>query len=179
MGLNNGIYLHFTRRGTRADCQLVIVMLRLTTVGHPAKFQYTPFTQKSLILSNNGVGVVGKVASPPPINLFPHGHVLSVSCGERPPFPIPPPPVPPSGSVLRVCLNVRDIKMFWEALHRATMWACFFRPSALHSSANSRTQNALLLVRPGSAKAKQLSEPEAHTEGNQHRGTQLPPQSGN
>lgn len=80
----------------------------------------------------------------------------------------------PPGSVVRVCVNVRDIKMFWEALHRATMWACFSRPSALLSCANSRAQNALLLVRPGSAKAKQLSEPEAHTEGIQHQGAQLP-----
>lgn len=97
----------------------------------------------------------------------------------RDPPLLPPlhPPKPP-GSVVRVCLNVRDIKMFWEALHRATMWACFSRPSALHSCANSRAQNALLLVRAGSAKAKQLSEPEAHTEGIQHRGNQLPP-SGN
>lgn len=46
--------------------------------------------------------------------------------------------------------------MFGKPLHRATMWACFSRPGTLHSCVNSRAQNALLLVRPGSAKVAAL-----------------------
>lgn len=44
----------------------------------------------------------------------------------------------------------------WEALHRATMWACFSRPNSLSSCVETRGQNALLLVRPESAKVAAL-----------------------